>query len=262
MTLPEKLAKLRKAAGLSQEEVADKLELTRQTISKWETGQSSPDLDKVLPLCNLYNVTPDELLHDDNKKSHKTEDQKSTAPATEELPEKNITPSDESYNKTSPSPNHLITKRKLIGILFGIFIYIVAVVFIMISIPVIGINPIISSGIFLLLLAIGTLTIIFSAINYRDTRKNKLFPTGQNPKVLNLEKNKDKKEKDNTLTKETQIYETINYVLRRTTLVVYLIVSFMTMAWHITWIIWVIYGIVAQIIKLATLLITDDSTNQ
>ena len=64
MTLPERLIKLRKNAGLSQEEVAEKLEVTRQTVSKWETGQSSPDLDKVLPLCNLYGVTPDELLHD------------------------------------------------------------------------------------------------------------------------------------------------------------------------------------------------------
>ena len=49
--LGEKLLELRKAKNLSQEEVAEKLNVTRQTVSKWETNQSTPDFDKIVPLC-------------------------------------------------------------------------------------------------------------------------------------------------------------------------------------------------------------------
>lgn len=62
MTLGERLLNLRKKINLSQEEVAEKLNVTRQTISKWETDASTPDFDKIIPICNLYNITPDELL--------------------------------------------------------------------------------------------------------------------------------------------------------------------------------------------------------
>ena len=61
-SLGERLFKLRRNKKLSQEEVADKLNVTRQTISKWETNQSMPDFDKVVPLCELYGITPDELF--------------------------------------------------------------------------------------------------------------------------------------------------------------------------------------------------------
>jgi transcriptional regulator with XRE-family HTH domain len=62
MKIEDKLLKLRKEKGLSQEEVADRLNVSRQTISKWETGQSSPDFDKIIPICEFYNITSDELL--------------------------------------------------------------------------------------------------------------------------------------------------------------------------------------------------------
>jgi len=60
--ISKRLTKYRKAAKLSQEEVADKLGVSRQTVSKWETGQSTPDFDKIAPLCELYNISTDELL--------------------------------------------------------------------------------------------------------------------------------------------------------------------------------------------------------
>ncbi len=47
----EKLLELRKKTNLSQEDVAFKLNVTRQTVSKWETNQSVPDFDKIVPLC-------------------------------------------------------------------------------------------------------------------------------------------------------------------------------------------------------------------
>ena len=62
MTLGEKLLDLRKKLGLSQEEVAEKLNVSRQTISKWETGQTVPELFKVKLLSELYNVSYDYLI--------------------------------------------------------------------------------------------------------------------------------------------------------------------------------------------------------
>lgn len=62
MSLGEKLLEFRKKKGLSQEEAADILGVTRQTISKWETDQSTPDFDKIVPICELYNITPNELI--------------------------------------------------------------------------------------------------------------------------------------------------------------------------------------------------------
>ena len=62
MNLGDKLLELRKKKGLSQEEVAFELNVTRQTISKWETNQTTPDFDKIAPLCKLYEISTDELL--------------------------------------------------------------------------------------------------------------------------------------------------------------------------------------------------------
>lgn len=58
----ERLAALRKQRGMSQEELAKKLQLTRQTISKWETGASAPDLESLVRLAELLNVSVDDML--------------------------------------------------------------------------------------------------------------------------------------------------------------------------------------------------------
>lgn len=62
MNLGERLAKLRKAKGLSQEQLADELYLTRQTISKWELNQSTPDIDYLAKLSVYFGVTTDYLI--------------------------------------------------------------------------------------------------------------------------------------------------------------------------------------------------------
>ncbi|MCD8332387.1 MAG: helix-turn-helix domain-containing protein [Oscillospiraceae bacterium] len=59
MTLGEKIQRLRKQKGLSQEALAEKVAVTRQTISKWELGQSTPDLDFVVQLSDIFGVTSD-----------------------------------------------------------------------------------------------------------------------------------------------------------------------------------------------------------
>lgn len=60
----EKLIKLRKASGLSQEELGDKLNVARQTISKWELGETTPEMDKLEELSNLFEISIDELVKD------------------------------------------------------------------------------------------------------------------------------------------------------------------------------------------------------
>lgn len=62
MKLGEKIALLRKKAGLSQEELAARLGISRQAVSRWETGSAQPDLEKVIELARLFSVTTDYLL--------------------------------------------------------------------------------------------------------------------------------------------------------------------------------------------------------
>lgn len=62
MTLGENLQKLRKEAGLSQEEVAARLYLSRQSVSKWENDNAEPGVDNLKALAKLYGVTVDELV--------------------------------------------------------------------------------------------------------------------------------------------------------------------------------------------------------
>ena len=62
MELYEKLYELRRASGMSQEELAEKLGVSRQAVSKWESGATQPELSKLIELSKLYNVSVDELL--------------------------------------------------------------------------------------------------------------------------------------------------------------------------------------------------------
>ncbi len=65
MILADKIIRLRKKNGWSQEELADKMNVSRQAVSKWESAQSIPDLEKILQLGTLFGVTTDYLLKDD-----------------------------------------------------------------------------------------------------------------------------------------------------------------------------------------------------
>ena len=64
MNLSEKIVMHRKSAGLSQEELAEKLNLSRQAVSRWESGTAMPDAGNILQLSKLFDVTADYLLND------------------------------------------------------------------------------------------------------------------------------------------------------------------------------------------------------
>lgn len=74
--IANRLVELRKKSGLSQEQLADKLGLSRQAVSKWERAEASPDTDNLICLAKLYNVSLDELLSVDEPLEEIVEDVK------------------------------------------------------------------------------------------------------------------------------------------------------------------------------------------
>ena len=204
--LGERLFKLRRDKKLSQEEAAEKLNVTRQTISKWETDQSMPDFDKVVPLCELYGITPNELFIE----------------LKEETNQNNEIILDSEKDQ-------IRINKKAKGIAISVILYILAVVWIMISIPVLNMNPIVASAIFLLICGIATGLIIYVCIVY-------------------------KKIKTKEETKQDSLKKQISNVVVIIVTIIYLIISFKTMAWHLTWIIWIIYGLFEEILNLIFML--------
>ena len=74
MILADKIIKLRKKNGWSQEELAEKMNVSRQAVSKWESAQTIPDLGKILQLSTLFGVTTDYLLKDEIEDEELTDD--------------------------------------------------------------------------------------------------------------------------------------------------------------------------------------------
>ena len=68
MEFNNKLYELRKQKGFSQEELANRLNVSRQTISKWEVGESTPDMEKLVAISDLFEVSLDELVKGEESK--------------------------------------------------------------------------------------------------------------------------------------------------------------------------------------------------
>ena len=66
MALSEKLYELRKKSGLSQEQLAEQLDVSRQAVSKWESGKAVPESDTLISISEYFNVTLDYLMKEDN----------------------------------------------------------------------------------------------------------------------------------------------------------------------------------------------------
>lgn len=79
MTLEKKLVRLRKKEGMSQADVSEKLDVSRQAVSRWEAGDSRPSTENLQALCRLYNVKLDDLLSDEEISIGKTESIKQNA---------------------------------------------------------------------------------------------------------------------------------------------------------------------------------------
>ena len=212
MNLGERLFELRKAKSLTQDEVAEKLNVTRQTVSKWETNQSTPDFDKIVPISELFEIGVEELLTGKREEKQKKE----------EVQEEKVITKQEAKEKSA---------KVVSG---SIFIYILAVALIMILVPVKHVNPIVASSIFLILIGWATARIIK---NYMSMPK--------------FEKTKEEK-------KEEKIIKQINGIIGSICVALYFIISFTTMAWHITWVIFIINGLICQAVKLIFMLKGDE----
>ena len=214
MNLGERLFELRKAKNLTQDDMAEKLNVTRQTVSKWETNQSTPDFDKIMPLCELFEIGVEELLT--GKKEEQREEKKE---------EKVLTRQE--------------VKERSAKIVSGsVFIYIAAVAFIAIAVGVQHTNPIIASAVFLLLIGWATARIIR---NYMSIPK--------------FEKTKAEK-------RQEAIQRQINGIIYCIGIAIYFIVSFVTLAWHITWIIFVIAGLICQVVRLIFMLKEEEDNEK
>lgn len=89
MSLSEKIMQLRKSAGWSQEDLADRLDVSRQSVSKWESGTSLPELDKILAMSDIFGVSTDYLLKgEDGDRADRPQDEpEKNEPEREKEPE-------------------------------------------------------------------------------------------------------------------------------------------------------------------------------
>lgn len=210
MSLGQRLMELRKEKHLSQEEVADKLNVTRQSVSKWETDQSTPDFDKILPICELFGITTEELITGKNSVVNNNSDTNNIIYDTDE-------------NK----------QKRIGGLAIAILLYFVAVAWIVSSIAFFKVSPILATSIFLIICGVATCLIVYTAIVY----KKKLSPEEE---------------------KQHKLYKQVDSILALLFTAIYFIVSFATFAWHITWIIFILYALASEIAKLILSLRSDD----
>ena len=88
MTLCEKLTQARKAAGLTQADIAARLSVSRQAVSRWESGQSKPSTEKLLALGALYGVSIDQLLNAEESVVEAVSDEPEAVPVEPVIPQK------------------------------------------------------------------------------------------------------------------------------------------------------------------------------
>ena len=119
MRLEEKLTVLRKESGYTQLDLAEKVRVSRQAISKWETGRALPSMENLKYLSELFGVSVDYLLNDDMTEEPKPKEQK---PAPEPQTEEAVFPEKE---KGKPVRWKYITAfllAVLLGLLIGVFV--------------------------------------------------------------------------------------------------------------------------------------------
>lgn len=213
MYVGNKILELRKSKGYSQEDIANKLNVSRQTVSKWETNQSMPDFDKIVPLCDLFGITTDELLREGKEEKEKLQEMKYK---TVEVSNDEV----KYYNK----------RKFALGLSIAIFLYFVSVMWIIFS-ESLGIEDNLGVVGFLGIVGVATVIIIYTSIIYSK-----------------------KKSEEDKSSEENPIVHTINGIMGLVFTAIYLYISFVTMAWHITWIIWVVYGIFNKVVELIFML--------
>lgn len=192
LNLGEKIYNLRKQKNLSQEDLASILNVSRQTISKWETGESNPDIDKIVPLCNFFEISTDEFLK-----------------GKDIVYERKLT--------KEKSRNKALT-FSLCLVIFSVMV----ILTILLSETEVN-EGIISAIIMFCITLIGVLLIYYFLSTPKESN--------------NIKENK-----------------VINKIIFLATIIVYFLVSFIWNAWAVSWIIFIIGILIAQVIKLIRIL--------
>ena len=236
MNLGEKLFELRRTKNLTQDDVAEKLNVTRQTVSKWETNQSTPDFDKILPLCELYGISPNELLKGESKETNNNENKEELnwSEAQNHL----FTRGEEDEKDYTNMNRNQIKQKSAEVVSSSILIFIVAIAFAGIGTTVMMWNPVIIGCTFLIMVGFGVTRIVkhyMSIPKFEKTKKE---------------------------AKQDRMVKQINDIIGAIGVSIYFIVSFVTMAWHITWVIFIIMGMIEQIVKLVFMLKEDEDDEE
>ncbi len=206
MTLGERLYQYRKNVNLSQDTLAEKVGVTRQTISKWETDQSTPEFSKIAILCETFGITPNELVYGE----------------TGEVKESGNLAEIEEKKRN---------KKKAFVVSVSIFLYCMGAFSIPYMVESLQYDDTQSVLMASSIWAIATALLIYFFL--------------ANPKKKT--KKVETQEKKTKLSKvEMGILELVAAIF----LCIYLIISFATSAWHITWILWIIFIAVELMIKL------------
>ena len=121
MEFNNKLYELRKQKGFSQEELANRLNVSRQTISKWEVGESTPDMEKLVAISDLFEVSLDELVKGEEPKLAEPSEQIVKSELYSDIKEQVLTVDNKKKVKKG---------IKIAGIILGIFVLIDVISFV------------------------------------------------------------------------------------------------------------------------------------
>lgn len=206
MTIGVKIQTLRKQKGMSQEQLAEALGVSRQAVSKWEAEQSVPDIDKIIAICDFFGVTTDYILRGVEL----------TSPQPEPTPVYTYNTSETEVKEEDTA------KRKKSALLLAIAI----MMYILCVIPPIIFEDILGVVLMFIMIAAATGIIVYRAIT----------------------NSKDKKEeKEEKL--ENPVLKAVKSGVWAVATVIYLAISFLSGAWHITWLVFPITSAIVNIIE-------------
>ena len=215
MTIGTKIQTLRKQRGLSQEQLAEILGVSRQAVSKWEAGQSVPDIDKIVLICDYFGVTTDYILR--NEKLPKTEQEHESQP--DNLVQYKYGISENEVN----TENEEKKKKSALLLAVAIMLYITSVV------PPILIDGAVGPALMFVMVAVATGIIVYrSIVNSKNKREDE---------------EEKKKEPENPVLKA------VKSCVWAVAIIVYFLISFFTGAWYITWLVFPITGAITDVIE-------------
>ncbi len=202
MTIGVKIQNLRKQKGLSQEQLAEAVGVSRQAVSKWEAEQSVPDIDKIILICDYFGVTTDYILRNE---------------------EMSCTETVHSTNKNEEEKDMDNKKKSTLLLTVSVMLYILC------AVPIIIIPNQVGLVLLLVMVAVATGLMIFrSRLNSSDKR----------------DENEEKPPKP-----ENSILKAVKRCVWVIAVVVYIVISFSSGAWYITWLVFPITGAIIDVIK-------------